>query len=54
VSRVEHGDAIPSLGSLEVLTARLAMTLEEFFRLVERQDGGEVVGMPNDRSADSQ
>lgn len=54
VSRVEHGDAIPSLGSLEVLTARLAMTLEEFFRLVEQQDGGEVVGMPNDRSADSQ
>lgn len=41
VSRVEHGDAIPSLGSLEVLTARLAMTLEEFFRLVEQLDAGE-------------
>jgi transcriptional regulator with XRE-family HTH domain len=38
VSRVEHGDAIPSLSSLEVLTARLAMSLEDFFRLVDEQD----------------
>lgn len=52
VSRVEHGDAIPSLGSLEVLTTRLAMTLEEFFRLVEQQNGGEEVGMPSERRAD--
>ncbi len=38
VSRIEHGDAIPSLSSLEVLTARMAISLEEFFRLVEEQD----------------
>jgi len=44
VSRVEHGDAIPSLGSLEVLTARLAMTLEGFFRLVEQQSDGDSLG----------
>ncbi len=35
VSRVELGDAIPSLGSLEVMTGRLSMSLSEFFRLVE-------------------
>ena len=41
VSRVEHGDAIPSLSSLEVLAARLGMSLEAFFRLVEAQDDPE-------------
>lgn len=38
VSRIEHGDAIPSLSSLEVLTAKLSISLEEFFRTVERVD----------------
>ena len=50
VSRVEHGDAIPSLGSLEVLTARLAMTLEEFFRLVEQDCDGEGVADAEQRA----
>lgn len=52
VSRVEHGDAIPSLGSLEVLAARLAMTLEEFFRLVEQQNAGEAGGVAERPSRD--
>lgn len=35
VCRVEHGDAIPSLRSLQVLTSRLSLSLSEFFDLVE-------------------
>lgn len=35
VSRVEHGDVIPSLSSLATLTAAFSMSLEEFFRRME-------------------
>lgn len=36
ISRVEYGNAVPSLASLAVLTERLAIPLSDFFALVER------------------
>jgi Helix-turn-helix domain len=39
ISRVEHGKTIPSLPSLAVLTARLDLSLADFFREVERRGG---------------
>ncbi len=42
VSRVELGDAIPSLGSLKLMTDRLSMSLSQFFELVEEADNGRV------------
>ena len=39
ISSVEHGKTIPSLPSLAILTARLEMSLADFFREVERRRG---------------
>lgn len=54
VSRVEHGDAIPSLGSLKLMADRLSMSLSQFFELVEEADGfsagtAQLLDVPSER-----
>jgi hypothetical protein len=49
VSRVEVGDAIPSLGSLKLMTERLSMSLSQFFVLVESIDAGQSEGSASSR-----